>query len=220
MSNSLTERDLRMFSRFGVFPALLERARVCRVTDSEARERYGFTHAGDMAGIVFPYLDPATSNRVTARLRRDHSEIDSDGKPERKYVCPYGDNRHTYFAPAVGALLADTSVPAVIVEAEKSSLALAALAEAERRKMLVIATGGCWSWRGKTGITPGPNGEREQLKGLLPDLHRILWRERRATIIFDSNVSTNPNVAAAREALARELARRGAHVYFVNLPRG
>jgi hypothetical protein len=86
--------------------------------------------------------------------------------------------------------------------------------------MLALATGGCWGWRGKTGIEPTPNGEREQVKGPVPDVDRIAWRGRKATIIFDSDVSTNPRVAAAREALARELARRGAEVHFANLPRG
>ena len=43
-------RDLARFARLGIGPELLIEARVCRVTDSEARTHYGITGAGDMAG--------------------------------------------------------------------------------------------------------------------------------------------------------------------------
>src|SRR5438094_666276 len=117
MTVKLTPADLEMFTRLRIPPEMLERAAVCRVTDAEALERYGITRVGNMAGIVLPYLDPMTGDRVTARLRRDYPEIGADGKQERKYVCPYGDNRHLYFAPGAGPLLSDPSVSAVMVEA-------------------------------------------------------------------------------------------------------
>src|SRR5438105_8730044 len=43
-------RDLARFTRLGIGPELLIEARVCRVTDSEARTHYGITGVGDMAG--------------------------------------------------------------------------------------------------------------------------------------------------------------------------
>ena len=49
-SPSLTPADLARFARLGMRPELLIEARVCRVTDSEARTHYGITGAGDMAG--------------------------------------------------------------------------------------------------------------------------------------------------------------------------
>src|SRR5205823_11924524 len=42
--------DLARFARLGIGPELLIEAKVCRVTDSEARTHYGITGAGDMAG--------------------------------------------------------------------------------------------------------------------------------------------------------------------------
>jgi hypothetical protein len=218
MSGSLTPADLAMFARLGISPEPLDRARVERVTDAEARERYGVTWPGDLSGIVFPYFDPDAGHRVCARLRRDHPEIGADGKPERKYVCPYGDDGHLYFPPGAGALLADASVPVVIVEAEKSALAIATLAERSGRRLLLIATGGCYGWSGKNGIEAGPNGERQEVRGLLPDFERIAWLKRRVVIAFDANVASNRKVQAARQALARHLAERGANVHFCNLP--
>ena len=68
----LTESDLSTFARFGIFPELLDAAHVARVTDREARDLGIQWNGGDCAGIVFPYYNPATGNRCTARVRRDH----------------------------------------------------------------------------------------------------------------------------------------------------
>jgi AAA domain/Domain of unknown function (DUF3854) len=214
---NLSDRDLEVFARFGVCPSLLSAAHVRRVTDPEAR-KYGITGAGDMSGIIFPYFDLSSGHRITARLRRDHPDTNGDGKAERKYLAPFGDNRHLYFAPGSAELLSDVSVPAVIVESEKSVLALMAFAERTRSNLLPIGTGGCWGWRGKTGIEAGPNGEREELRGPLPDFELVTWLRRRAVILFDANARSNRKVQAAREALADTLAERGARVHFVDLP--
>ncbi len=111
----------------------------------------------DMSGIVFPYFDPVTSQRVTARLRRDNPEIE-DGKAKNKYISAYADRRHLYFVPGSGDLLRDTAVPIVLVEAEKSALALTAWAERAGRKQLAVGLGGCWGFKGRIGKAPTPNG--------------------------------------------------------------
>jgi putative DNA primase/helicase len=71
---------------------------------------------------------------------------------------------------------------------------------------------------GKTGIGTGPNGQREQQKGPIPDLSLLVWDGRRVYIIYDTNVVSNFSVAAARNELAKELAGRGADIYFVDIP--
>jgi hypothetical protein len=218
--STLTPADLAMFGSFGVDEALLRAAQVHRVTDAEARSKLGITRPGDMSGIVFPYPDPADGHWPTRRLRRDHPDVGAEGKVKDKYLCPYGDNRHLYFPPGAGALLRDLSVPAVFVEAEKSALAITALAEKKGRRILAIATGGCWGWRGKIGIGATANGEREEESGSLADLWRIQWKHRQAIIAFDSNVTTNERVQSARRDLAETLAASGAKVYLVTLPQG
>jgi Protein of unknown function (DUF3631)/Domain of unknown function (DUF3854) len=218
--DSLNESDLALFRRLGITNELVGRAGVRCVTDREARELLGTSHPGDLAGLFFPYLDPISGRRVSGRLRRDHPEIGPDGKPARKYICGFGDTRHLYFPPGAGPLLSDPSVSATFVEAEKSVLAVAALMERLRKKALVIGTGGCWGWRGKTGINSDANGGggRDETRGPLPDLDRVTWTARKVGLVFDSNVTSNPKVRAAREALARELTRRGAKVFLVDLP--
>lgn len=216
----LTEADLAAFARLGIGADLLAAAQVARVTDREAREGCGirFTPGANLAGIAFPYLDPRTGERRTARLRRDRPEMDAAGRPKQKYLCPFGDARHIYFPPGAGLPLADQSVPVAIVEAEKSALAITALAQRAGRNLLAIATGGCWGWRGQIGIGPNADGERVPVKGALPDLDLIAWPGREAIICFDANAASNPKVQAARRALAEELGVRGARVSIAALP--
>jgi uncharacterized protein DUF3854 len=215
----LTSGHVELFTSPGVGLELLVASGVRSVTDQEARE-FGFelSSASSLVGILFPYLDPVSGQRVTARLRRDYPDVSPSGKTERKYLSPYGDNRHLYFGPGAPATLTDTAVSAVFVEAEKSALALTALAERKCRKFLVIATGGCWGWRGKIRLEVGPHGDRRSVHGPLPDLDRISLSGRDCYICFDANCSTNSIVRFARIALAEELVARGAYVRVVDLP--
>jgi hypothetical protein len=167
----LTERDLQMFARIGVPLDLLEAAHVERVSDRDARERFGIVSPAskNMAGIVFPYFSYVTGQRVTARVRRDNPEIE-DGRPKNKYASAYGDARHLYFPPGAAKNLRKPDTPIVLVEAEKSALALTAWASRVEMDLLPVAMGGCWGWRGRIGKTDGIDGSRVNVTGALPDL--------------------------------------------------
>jgi hypothetical protein len=84
--------------------------------------------AGDFSGIEYPYLDPDTGRRLTSRVRLDVPPLRPDGTPEGKYRQAFGDRPHLFFPPGAAALLRDVTIPAVVVEAEKSALALTAAA--------------------------------------------------------------------------------------------
>lgn len=126
-TTALNERDLQMFARIGVPPDLLEEAHIERVSDRDARERFGIQGpvSKNMAGIVFPYYSHVTGQRVTARVRRDNPEME-DGRPRNKYISAFGDGRHLYFPPDARSKLQESTTPIVLVEAEKSVLALTA----------------------------------------------------------------------------------------------
>ena len=64
---TLTPADLEMFRRLRIDRELLGRAGIERVTDQEARQKFGLNGTGDNAGIVFPYVD-AVGIRRTCRL--------------------------------------------------------------------------------------------------------------------------------------------------------
>jgi hypothetical protein len=219
VSNSvvnLLNSDLGLFARLGISDEMLVRAGIERVTDREARDKYGITGSGDMSGIVFPYVDPHDGRRVTARLRRDNPEMDS-GELKRKYMSAFGDRRHLYFPPGSDELLPDPSVPLIFVEAEKSSLALTSFAERVGRKILAIAMGGCWGWRGRIGRVENPRGVRVDEMGPLPDL-ACAGSGRKIVVLLDANVRTNPQVQQARRALQIQLIKQGADVSIAELP--
>jgi Protein of unknown function (DUF3631)/Domain of unknown function (DUF3854) len=215
--NKLTDADVESFSRLGIPIGLLQQAGVGRVSNEEAREKFGFNGSGDRAGIVFPYNDPITGVRHTARLRRDHPDI-VNGKAKNKYISAWGDHKHLYFvAPGCAELVHDATVPALLVEGEKSALALTAWAARNARKLLPIAMGGCWGWRGRIGKQDGPNGERLDEKGALPELS-ICSKDREVFVMLDANAATEPQVRAARGALVRELVSYGANVRIATVP--
>jgi hypothetical protein len=214
-ASKLTAVDIEALSRLGIPADLIARAGVERVTDYEAREKYGITGYGDRSGLVFPNFDPADGRRRTARLRRDSPEIE-DGKPKNKYISAYGDRRHLYFVPECDTLLRDATVPIVLVEAEKSVLALTAWAERTSRKILPAAMGGCWGWRGRIGKVENSNGERVDEVGPIPDLRHCTGRK--VYVLLDANVSSNSKVQQAQAALVRQLQRQMASVVVLNLP--
>ncbi len=158
---SLRQADFDAFGRLGIPEELLVQAHVQRVTDSEAREKYGITGpvSNDMSGIVFPYFSLATGARVTARLRRDNPEIEA-GREKNKYISAYGDRKHLFFVPGASGTLQDADTPVVLVEAEKSALALTTYAHRAGMQLLAVGMGGCWVGAGararqKTGAVSG-----------------------------------------------------------------
>ena len=219
-ATDLTAADLAVFAKLGISGELLDQARIRRVTDAEARVDFGFNSDGDNAGIVIPYYDPRTGNRVTARLRRDHPEVEiEDGKEQlkKKYVCPALDKRHLYFPPGSKALLDEQTVTVVLVESEKSALALLAWSERLQRTLLPVALGGVWSWRGKIGKAETADGKGTAEVGPLPDLD-LCARDREVYVLFDANVHTNWKVRAARLALVEQLKMMKATVKVLTLP--
>ncbi len=211
----LLQSDLEMFSRLGVSAELLERAGVERVTDAEARETFGIRGPGAMDGILFPYFDPLSGARRTARVRRDLPEMEG-GKPKNKYMSAWGDRRCLYFPPNPVPLINDAGVSVVLVEGEKSVLGLAAWSQRNGRKLLAIATGGVWGWSGRVGKVETPSGHFADQKGPVPELR--ICSNREVIVAFDSNVQGRGDLRAARAALVRELLAMGARVRIATVP--
>ena len=107
-------------------------------------------------------------------MRLDHT---LPGGP--KYLMEQG-CRHLFFPPTTLDVLRDSATIVVIVEAEKSSLALHALGDRTGRNLLPIAIGGCWGWRRKVGKRELPNGGGEPETGPSSDLDLIVWKGRRS----------------------------------------
>lgn len=214
----LTRADVAAHVALRITPEMLERAHVRRVDDLEARDKLAMLkRSGDLAGLLYPYVNPITGYDWTYRVRRDHPEME-DGKPKAKYLSSFSDKKRIYFPPGCAALLTDTTIPLIIAEAEKSVLSITCAAEEIGRAVLAIGLGGCWGWKGRIGKATDAKGATVDETGPLTDLDLITWTGRAVEIAFDANAATNTSVQAARRALAKELRGRGAVVRLVDLP--
>lgn len=223
--SGLKEEDLSMLKSSFISADIVSAAKIRRVGDDEGAElvdrqtRRGVNHAG----LVFPYFLPDRDDSARQyRLRRDKPEHErrKDGtvREKGKYLSRPGSPNLLYFPPGLSMSdLKDVSLPIVITEGEKKALALSRLASEGTDKPRFAAVGICgvWNWRGKTVSSAG---ESSEVKGPIADLDLLRSGGRKITILFDTNVVTNNNVALAREGLGRELSRRGAKVAYAELP--
>lgn len=120
-----------------------------------------------------------------------------------------------YFVPGCSQELVNAvDTPVIVTEGEFKTLALWRLAnhESTAPRFLPVGLAGVWNWRGTVGKTTGPNGDRRDVKGVIPDLDLVVWEGRRVIIAFDADADKNEHVEIARSLLARELRMRGAEV--------
>jgi putative DNA primase/helicase len=231
---NLTKTDLENLQSSFITKELAKRAGIYRVDSATGAQLVGQTNnlakKEDLAGIVFPNIAPGETEPREVRLRRDNPSLEAkaDGstKEHRKYLAPPGKGNYFYFAPGCKKeWLADESLPVVITEGEKKTLALDRAAwlglsdAAERPKFLAVGLSGVWNFRGTVARTVNASGNRVPVKGLIPDFQLINWKKRIVYLLFDADVQTNESVAAARRRLASELRALGAHVLFVDLPK-
>jgi hypothetical protein len=203
----------RLLEQFRIPPELVGAAGVRRAHDAEVRELLGIhgCDGQDLTGIVFPYRDLRDGRALGYRVRLDAPR---DGQ---KYRSSQG-CRVLFFAPAPASYLNDTSIPIAFAEAEKSALALIALAGRHELKLLAIAAGGVWGWKRKVGSALQPDGTHKPVTGPSPSLDWILFKGRKVFIIFDSNVRGRRDLEKARYKFAEELAGRGAQVFIASVP--
>ena len=149
-----------------------------------------------------PYFRPGSDSVRDYRLRRDNPEMEyrhGELKPRGKYLSPPDRPPMLYFVPGTPLeRYHDTTLPIIITEGEKKSLALETLAwhgmgdAADRPRWIPIAFAGVWSWRGKTGRTPGTHGGFDKTVGPIRDFELIAWQGRQVTIVFEMCIRDSP----------------------------
>lgn len=228
-TQSLTKRDLENLSSSCISPDVAKKAGIFRVDSHEGARLIGRNGNGNYAGLIFPYCLPNSSILRANCLRRDSPDLErkSDGsiKTKGKYLFEPGKSNLLYFSPDTRKeWLEDVRLPLAVTEGVKKTLALLQLAwheasdAAENPKFLPVGLSGVWGFRGKVGKESNEHGERQDVKGVIPDFDLITWQGRTVFIVFDTNVQTNSKVQAARRELTKELKRRGAIVRYVDLP--
>jgi predicted P-loop ATPase len=214
----LTPDDYRLLGDRAIPSQVADQAGIRRVDSNTGREMFG-RKRGDLAGLIIPNAFPGECRVREYRLRLDHPEreyrIDGTTRERSKYIQPPERRNILYFPPAVPpGMLVDTSKPVLMTEGEFKALALGNLAHhnALEPRFMSVSVPGVWSFRGTVGKTANARGERVDVKGIIPDIDRIVWKGRRVIIAFDADVEQNPKVRAARWHLTVALMERGATV--------
>lgn len=222
---ALNQADLAALAREAwIDLATAEAFGLHRMSSAEGAQLVGRTDREDYAGIVFPVFWPGEERPKEFFLRRDHPPLELHNgqlKPKQKYLAPPGRGNRLLFGPGESVdALTDTTLPILLVEGLKKTVAAWRFSRHEdgSPKFLVCGISGAWNWKGTIGKAPDEHGARVDVKGVIPDLSRVAWTDRKVTILFDSDTSTNSSVAAARRALVADLRQRGAIVAAPDLP--
>jgi Domain of unknown function (DUF3854)/Domain of unknown function (DUF927) len=160
--------------------------------------------------LVYPHYDHEGRPLGHATVKPDRPR-DREDKPGKavKYENPRGKPNRAYIPAGARAALADPAADLFLTEGCKKALA------ATQFGFACLSTPGVWGW-----CLPRPkkNGKGYGPFKLIADLAAIDWKGRRAYLAFDSDLATNPNVAAAEWKLAVVLRALGADARVVRLP--
>lgn len=159
----------------------------------------------DVPALLLHYYD-LEGKRVDGMLRARVLEqrVGAFGAvDDRRYLQPSGTTPHAYYPTIVDwqAIAKDPAQQIVITEGELKA------ACACRAGFSCVGLGGVWSWRSaRLGWST------------LPSFESVTWAHRDVVIAFDSDAQTNPDIAAATAALAKDLGARGALVRVAMMP--
>ena len=108
----------------------------------------------------------------------------------------------------------------IVAEGEFKALSLWRLArlDSSTPRFVPIACAGVWNFLGTVGRSSGPNGDRRDVKGIIPDVETIVWKNRRVIIAYDADTKQNGSVTAARQKLSSVLIERGATIGYLDWP--
>lgn len=221
----LTGSDYARLAERWITCELADEAGIRRVDSLSARQMFG-RKRGDLSGIIIPNVAPWDTSHVREyRLRLDNPDLESrsDGslRETNKYIQPADRRNLVHFPVGLPAsALEDTKLPVLIVEGEFKAIALLRLAQhnSTALRFAPIAFAGVWNWQGIVGKGTGRNGDRCNVRGVIPDVDRIVWKDRQVAIAYDADADQNPKVYAARMRLATALIERGAVVGHLHWP--
>lgn len=189
-TSALDEKDLKLMQ---VKPAPLSELQAARLPVCEAMSLPYFGIDGKATGFKrYRYLEDTRTGFMAQ----------TDAKAAR-YVQPPDSHVEVYLPPHIdwSVVAVDAEHPITITEGELKAAACS------KHFMPCIGLGGVYSFKSKKRKQP-----------VLPIFDDFVWLDRIVYIAYDSDARTNPMVAAARNALCRELLARGAQPYVVDIP--
>ncbi|MHB1287620.1 MAG: VapE domain-containing protein, partial [Leptospirales bacterium] len=184
-----------MLAGSGISPEVIVARGYRTITDKSVLESLGFQPWQARVPALFIPLRSQEGHVSAVMIRPDRPRRDKSGKFV-KYDVPLGTVHRVDFPSGMSMPLPGEEI--WITEGAKKSDALAS------RGIYCLALPGVDTWSGPDAI--------QDLKTT------VEWKGRTVIIAFDSDVSTNPRVANAREALTRFLGDRKATIQYLNLP--
>ena len=164
----------------------------------------------ELCSLKITYWDPtqlhvplAANPCWPAFYRLRYLRPDGDKKDDIRYTNEPLAGVVAYFPPSVDwpAIVPDADQTLIITEGELKA------AKACKEGYPAIGLGGVWNFKSSNlGVT------------FLPELEQFNWVKRRVYIMYDSDVVMKAGVQAALNALAEELADRGALPFIVYIP--
>lgn len=204
----LAQQDMNVLSSRAIAPEVAA-ARGYRTVSGRESTSYGFRNSHARDGLLLPSYN--TQGEVECWQMRPHEPLlDEDGKL-RKYVWPIGTRMQIDVPPASQPYLRDVSVPLIITESILKADAIQSAIVPGAFCGLGIS--GVYGWR-SDGMPLSDFGDIPWRK---KERDRITFR-RLVYVAFDSDTTTNPNVARARYDFTGFLRRRGARVYWIDVP--
>lgn len=211
--NLLAEKHLAMLRDSAISDAVIAARGYRTVTNESELTALGFARAQCRVPALLLPIHCTDGSNGRYVLRPDNPRVIEDKRKKNpdgtfhchvlKYEFPKGDAMRVDCPPACRAQLANPQVRLWITEGQKKADALVSAGECS------IALLGVWNFKGKNefgGTT------------LLADFDFIALDGRDVRIVFDSDMTRNPNVRAAMERLKVHLQRKKAHVSAVYLP--
>jgi hypothetical protein len=183
---------------------------------TSSRDRIGHllnrrTHLPSGSCLLIPYFEVGGAQADYCRLKPENPRQQfRDGEPRAvKYHAPSGQPSRLYIAPGAVAGLSDATAPMIITEGEKKCLAL------NQHGYLSVAVAGVWNLlKKKSGVERGRTFQ--DYEWLWP--HGIPLRDRKITLLLDSDARTNRNLSLALKYICQHLESHGGVVLVANLP--
>lgn len=191
----------------GIAPEVAK-ARGYRSIKAAEAFQYGFTGKQARNGLLIPIWPPGEDTPALYRLRPDKPRMKKDGKPV-KYEQPRGTRLRIDVPPLLQDKLQDSSAPLVVTEGEKKGDSLASAILREGKHLAVIDLPGVWGFVSKNAFGDVTFSN---------DLRMIPLSSREVYVVYDSDVMQKPQVRKALRSLTDLLGRKGAKVWWIQLP--
>lgn len=193
----------------GIAPEIIEERGVRTITHGRELPRvFSRRQKRRAPGMLFTVHRP--NGETSDSFRPDEPDPENPGHKYEQPTKYYGGPGNVLdIHPSCRHLINDPSAAVIFVEGIKKGDAIVSAAKAAGAKVLIVVVSGVWNWLA--------DGEP------IPDMYDIPVEGRQVSIIFDSDILTNPSVQLAAQRLAEHLIQRGAAVwatYFPDQPDG